>query len=181
MVNVSWDDALAYCRWLSEVTGKAYSLPSEAEWEKGARGTDGRTYPWGNNWDSTRYKRLDYWKGGILSYFPFTTSLKDGSPNPVGSSPRGASPYGILDMVGNTTDWTRSLWGENLASPVFKYPYQPNDGREVVEAPDTIRRVHRGGVFPNPTAACGVPIAAGAVPFISTGHTGFRIVMLPAF
>src|SRR5262249_55409720 len=54
VVNVSWDDAVALCRWLSQVTGKPIRLPTEAEWKKAARGTDGRIYPWGNTWDPSR-------------------------------------------------------------------------------------------------------------------------------
>jgi formylglycine-generating enzyme required for sulfatase activity len=73
----SWLDAIAYCGWLSEVTGKAYGLPSEAEWEKSARGTDGRIYPWGNRWDATRCNSK---KG------------RQGNTTPVAAYPEGASP-----------------------------------------------------------------------------------------
>jgi formylglycine-generating enzyme required for sulfatase activity len=120
VVNVSWHDAVAYCRWLSEATGKPYRLPSEAEWEKGARGSDGRIYPWGNQWDAERCN------AGIGGPEDTTT---------VGAYPEGASPYGLLDMAGNVWEWTRSV--------KKKYPYNPEDGREDlrVEGP----RVLRGG------------------------------------
>jgi formylglycine-generating enzyme required for sulfatase activity len=92
--DVAWDEAMAYCRWLSDVTGRAYSLPSEAEWEKGARGTDGRIYPWGKQWDATRCNAD---KGD------------QDDTTPVDAYPQGASPYGVLDMAGNVWEWTRSL------------------------------------------------------------------------
>ena len=107
-VEVFSNDALAYCHWLSEVTGRSYSLPSEAEWEKGARGTDGRIYPWGNEWDKTRCNAENGHKG--------TT--------PVQAHLKGASSYGVLDTVGNIWEWTRSLWG--------RYPY-PTDKAELVQ------------------------------------------------
>ena len=131
VVNVSWHDAIAYCNWLAEVTGKPYLLPSEAEWEKGARGSDGRIYPWGNQWDA---ERCNAGRG------------REGDTTPVGAYPEGASPYGLLDMAGNVWEWTRSLWGEGL-KPSFKYPYDPADGREDLDAPDSVLRVLRGGAF----------------------------------
>jgi formylglycine-generating enzyme required for sulfatase activity len=118
VVHISWHDAVAYCRWLSEVTGRPYRLPSEAEWEKGARGTDGRIYPWGNQWDVKRCNT-------------------GGGTTPVGAYPQGASPYGLLDMAGNVREWTRSIYRD--------YPYDPNDGREDLEAEGS--RVLRGGAF----------------------------------
>jgi formylglycine-generating enzyme required for sulfatase activity len=128
-VKIARDDAMAYCRWLSEVTGKPYRLPSEAEWEKGAWGSDGRIYPWGNRWDA---ERCNSWEGGGL----YTT--------PVEAYSQGASPYGLLDMAGNVWEWTRSLWGKyGLLS--FKYPCDPADGREDLDAPYTDNRVVRGG------------------------------------
>jgi formylglycine-generating enzyme required for sulfatase activity len=140
VVYVSWYGAVAYCNWLSQVTGKPYRLPSEAEWEKGARGTDGRHYPWGDDWDPDRCNGKE-------------TGIEDTTP--VGAYPDGASPYGLLDMAGNVWEWTRSLWGhhykirvygyEKLEEPDFAYPYDPEDGREDLDAADS--RVVRGGTF----------------------------------
>ncbi len=122
VVNVSWHAAMAYCQWLADVTDKPYRLPSEAEWEKAARGTDGRIYPWGNEWDA---KRCNTKEGG-----------KDDT-TPVGAYPLGASPYGLLDMTGNVWEWTLSLFGF--------YPYHSDDGREDPRAEGN--RVVRGGAW----------------------------------
>ena len=83
VVYVSWHDAMAYCHWLAEETGQPYRLPNEAEWEKGARGSDGRIYPWGRPGDEKRCN---------------TTSGK-----------RGVIPDGLLDMAGNVWEWTQSI------------------------------------------------------------------------
>jgi formylglycine-generating enzyme required for sulfatase activity len=83
VVYVSWHDAVAYCHWLAEEIGKPYRLPSEAEWEKGARGSDGCIYPWGSQRDEERCN---------------TAGVK-----------QGASPDGLLDMAGNVWEWTRSV------------------------------------------------------------------------
>jgi formylglycine-generating enzyme required for sulfatase activity len=135
-VVVTWSEALAYCRWLERVlaesaavpgaikdllaAGYRVHLPSEAEWEKAARGTDGRIFPCGDTLDP-----------GQANY----VETRLGKATPVGSFPAGASPYGILDMSGNVWEWTRSL--------LIPYPYDPADGREDPSASGP--RVVRGG------------------------------------
>jgi formylglycine-generating enzyme required for sulfatase activity len=104
VVYVTWDDAVAYCKWLTETTGRSYRLPSEAEWEKAARGTDGRIYPWGDRWDA---KRCNTREGGL------------GDTTPVGMySPQGDSPYGCVDMAGNVWEWCATRWGKSYPCDV---------------------------------------------------------------
>jgi len=123
VVNVSWYDALAYCRWLSEETGQTVRLPTEAEWEKAARGTDGRVYPWGDEFEAGKCN-------SAAEDIETTT--------PVGQySPQGDSPYGVADVAGNVWEWTSSLHEG--------YPYDPLDGREDLGAGGP--RVLRGGAF----------------------------------
>jgi formylglycine-generating enzyme required for sulfatase activity len=125
VVNVTLDNALGFCHWLSEKTGLEVMLPSEAEWEKAARGMDGRIYPWGDEPpDETRCNFGDPGRRTTL----------------VGQySPQGDSPFGCADMAGNVWEWTRSLYRE--------YPYDPGDGREDLEAGREVRWVLRGGAF----------------------------------
>jgi len=155
VVWVSWHDAVAYCDWLAEVTGKPYRLPSEAEWEKGARGSDGRIYPWGNEWD---VERCNSQKGG------------EGDTTPVGAYPEGASPYGLLDVAGNVWEWTRSVYRD--------YPYDPEDGREDLEAEG--RYVFRGGAY---NAVRGVVRCAYRFTYPPPGgrakELGFRVMLAP--
>ncbi len=130
VVLVTWYDAQAFCHWIEAeflskeglFEGMQARLPSEAEWEKAARGPDGREYPWGNeNPDSSR---CNYYDGNIRVMVP------------VGNfSPLGDSPYGCADMAGNVFQWTHSLYKP--------YPYLANDGREGEEAVG--ERVVRGG------------------------------------
>ncbi len=97
VVLVSASDAEAYAAWLAHKTGRKLRLPTENEWEKAMRGSDGRLYPWGNDYDATRLNNAD--RG------PFTTM-------PVGAFPQGASPYGVLDGAGQVYEWTATRQGK---------------------------------------------------------------------
>jgi formylglycine-generating enzyme required for sulfatase activity len=121
VVCVSWHDAVEFCNWLRVETGQPLRLPTEAEWEKAARGTEGRIYPWGHeppDKDRCNFDRnVDY-----------TTTIGRYSPG-------GDSPYGCTDMAGNVWEWCQSLYRP--------YPYQASDGREDLDQDGP--RVLRGG------------------------------------
>lgn len=91
---VSLGDAQSYCAWRGKKMRLSYRLPTEQEWEKAARGTDGRIFPWGNEWNP------DYLNSG----------QRFGATTPVSRFPQGRSPYGLYDMVGNLFEWTASPW-----------------------------------------------------------------------
>jgi formylglycine-generating enzyme required for sulfatase activity len=110
VVGVNYRDAIAFCKWAAEETDLPLRLPTEAEWEKAARGSDGRTYPWG-----------DEWEDGICN----TRETKSKGTTPVGhNSPQSDSPYGLTDLAGNVQEWLSNLFGD--------YPYDPEDGRELL-------------------------------------------------
>ena len=125
VVGVSWFEAVAYCRWLSAQTGHPFRLPSEAEWEKAARGPGGRIWPWGDTWQPEQCNSAE---------------LGLGQPSPVGSFPGGASPCGALDMAGNVWEWCATQHNQ-------RYPYeQAEEWAETYLEADVPRRL-RGGSF----------------------------------
>jgi formylglycine-generating enzyme required for sulfatase activity len=118
---VTWDQAVAYCNWLSAKTGKQYRLPTEAEWEKAARGTDQRRYPWGNEIDPsyTSYKEKP------LNFVGFY----DGSKRSDLQTHSNASPYGVFDMEGGVFEWCSDWYSPNYyAFSPRKNPAGPSEG-----------------------------------------------------
>ncbi len=132
VVGISFHDAAAFCCWAAEVTGLPVRLPTEPEWEKAARGADGRLYPWGSNWEMGLCNSREHRLSGTVSVHH--------------SSPQGDSPYGIADTAGNAQEWCASLFGA--------YPYDPTDGREVLvynlDGQSLMPKVHETGCVANP-------------------------------
>ena len=148
VVCVSWFDAVAYAEWLSKKTGVEFKLPTAAQWEKGARGTDARTWPWGNEIpDGTRanYADVNYWRRYGEARDP-DKNIDDGhvETSPVGSHPAGASPYGLLDMAGNVWEWCYDYYARDYyqRSP-DRNPLGPEEGR--IGDDGVADRVNRGG------------------------------------
>ncbi len=153
VTNVSWHDAVAYADWLSGETGQTMRLPTEAEWEKAARGADGRTYPWGGaSPDSS-----------LLNY-----NRNEGGTTPVGSYPNGASPYGALDMAGNVWEWTADWYASDYyANSPDRNPQGPGSGGS---------RVLRGGAWYNLDYLVRCAVRNLSLPFNGLNRVGFRVV-----
>lgn len=152
VVNVSWDDAVAFCRWL-DAPGWKFHLPSEAEWEKAARGPAGRLFPWGDEWDAARANADD---------FRDTTT-------PVGLfSPDGDSPYGLADMCGNVWEWCADWYAaeEYARRAVILNPRGPAEGEGVVI---------RGGAFDAPLKRVRCAQRNWDYPFKRRPNLGFRV------
>lgn len=156
VVNVSWYDAMAYCRWLGQKIEKAVNLPSEAEWEKAAKGNrEKRDYPWGNIWRQQHCNSLEL-------------GFKDTTP--VGLFLNGESYYHLLDMSGNVWEWTRTVWND-----CSKYPYQ-DDNKD--DSDEELPRILRGGSFQNPSNLVRCTYRHWFYPLRKFRDYGFRIVMV---
>ena len=200
VVGITWYEALAFTRWLSEKyrqsgslskTG-SFRLPTEAEWEKAARGglripvewvrkplvdlivknkvtlqensLPQREYPWGDEMDKNNLNFVE---------------TKIGATSAVGCFPEGVSPYGCEEMSGNVWERTLSLWGKDWFKPDFKYPYQPNDGRETLDSDPGSRRVVRGGCWFSGAQNCRSAGRGDDSPEARGGRIGFRLVFVP--
>jgi len=174
---VSWAEALQYCDWLTEwlrewsetpaplatllrKKGWIVTLPSEAEWEKAARGPNGRIYPWGNEPDPNRGNYDD-------------TDIN--ATSAIGCFPSGSSPYDVQELSGNVWEWTRSLWDD------YPYPSDANERarREDLQAPDDQARGLRGGAFHLNHGGVRCASRIGLFPDLRDWDIGFRVVVLP--
>ena len=163
VVAVLWQVARAFCAWLGDGTGLALRLPTEAEWEKAARGTDGRIYPWG---DALPDEALCNFDNNV------------GETTPVGRySPQGDSPYGCADMAGNVWEWCSTKYRP--------YPYRAGDGREDPQLDGVLeglraydRRVVRGGsyIYDERDIRCATRFRSN--PNHRDPHVGFRVVVV---
>lgn len=155
VVGITKSDALAYCQWISAQTRMNFRLPTEAEWERAARGVDTRLYPWGEEFDPWRCNTDE---GGKRE----TTEVGVYSPS-------GDSPWGVADMAGNVWEWTASL--------LQPYPYNPNDGREDPERKG--RAVIRGGSWYYSRKLARCTAREGALHTFTSPALGFRLARTP--
>jgi formylglycine-generating enzyme required for sulfatase activity/predicted Ser/Thr protein kinase len=151
VVCVSWDDARTYCQWAGAW------LPTEAEWEKAARGTDAQLYPWGNDWDSNKCNTAE---GGV------------GGTTPVGKySPAGDSPYGCADMAGNVWEWVNDWYDSSY------YSSSPDRNPQAPDSGDL--RVLRGGSWGNGRIGARSAVRYWYYPDFRSNYNGYRCVVSP--
>jgi len=151
-VEISQQDAQAYCAWLKSKTGLTFRLPTEVEWERAARGDDDRLYPWGPLFEPFRCNSSETKQSGTTAVGSF--------------SPGGDSPFGVADLSGNVWEWTRSQ--------LRPYPYIASDGRE--ELNNSTEYVVRGGswYYSQKLARCSA--REGMLPGVISPLVGFRVV-----
>ncbi len=151
VVGVSWYEAVAFCIWLSLRLSRSVRLPSEAEWEKAARGPNGLLYPWGEEFDSNLCNTRS---GGL------------GRTRPVDAEPSlGESSSGVSGLIGNVSEWTSSQF--------VPYPYDPLDGREDPEGERV--RVTRGGSWFSPDLRARATCRGMNDPWFTDHDLGFRV------
>lgn len=163
VTGVTWFDALAYCHWLVEKTGRRYSLPNEAQWEKACRGGNNFVYPWGDEFDP---QRCNYGRPTLA---------------PVDAYPA-QNDFGGFDFVGNVSQWTCTLWGEKRIAPdpEYFYPWQ-QDARNDPNANSQIRRVVRGSSFKGEPKFLRCSVRSGQAPGdigLPGARHGFRVTMI---
>jgi formylglycine-generating enzyme required for sulfatase activity len=157
VVGVSWYDAMAYCRWLTATLddGHIYRLPTEAEWERAARGTQGARYPWGDDW---RTDHCNSEEAGL------------GVTSPVGIFPQGAAEGGIQDLVGNVWEWCQDWYSED-------YYAHSQDERNPTGPDHGDSRVFRGGSwYSEGPSQCRCGYRSGDDPWDGGSIRGFRCV-----
>lgn len=170
--DLTWYDAVAYCKWLTRrwrLNGRIgpdehVRLPTEPEWERASRGDQDigeMVYPWGMDWQDDAANCEE-------SGFNTTCS--------VGLFPKGRSPYGCYDMAGQVWEWCSTLWGQDMATPSFRYPWC-DDGREALDAPGSVRRVLRGGCFSSGRFKISCTYRGSLEPGAFWRGNGFRIVV----
>jgi formylglycine-generating enzyme required for sulfatase activity len=161
--NVTWFEATAFCRWLSYKTEEHIRLPTEAEWEKAARGTDGYLFPWGNAPDPNRANVLGAEVGRVA---------------PVGCFDMHDGPWGVdgpAEMIGNVWEWCSSMM-QSVAGATYQYPYLKDDGREDLSSGDEWMRVTRGGYYRNVAVMARCAYRGRDIPSARLSRQGFRLV-----
>jgi formylglycine-generating enzyme required for sulfatase activity len=165
VVYVSSRDAEKFCAWLSSKEGRRYRLPTEAEWEFAARGTEERLFPWGDSFGAEHFANF---ADKRTSFAWRDATIDDGyaESSPVGTYPRGASPFGIEDMAGNVFEWCLDY-------------FEPYRGKEKVNprGPATgAKRVYRGGSWKSRVGSLRTTARNSNVPEYSSNDVGFRVV-----
>jgi len=159
---VTWYDALAYCEWLGKKTGRAYSLPNEAQWEKACRAGICSVYPWGDGFDPAR-----------CNHGQSAVAAVDAYP--------AQNNYGCFDLIGNIRQWTSTLWGEKRIAPDLRYAFPwKDDTRNDLNASRQVRRVVRGSSHKDDINLLRCSVRSGQMPDdagLPGARHGFRVAM----